>query len=420
VSARLSVLIVCQHDLTGPSEKQMMGFAQGLARRGHRVLFSFGAGGGAGADEGLELVDGIELSEHRFEGRRLRQSDRRRARAFGPDLIHVVNSRVPTVAAASDYVGCTGALPLVHFEDDEWNAWRGVPGESLYYRVGRRVRWVESAIHPASWPHSTGLTRHWVRRNAVALDALTPALATEVSHQLGRPCATLLPVSPEVRPAGAIELELPAALEGVPLVVVTGTIYPFSLEDTLQGLRAVAEVQRRGHQLGYVHPGNVHERIDPVALARDAGLAAGSFWFPGLVPYAAIEPLLARATVLLQAGGPTEFNRLRLPSKLQAYLASGTPTITFAVGFGELLADRSEVLKIETAEASELADRIAELLEDEHLRLALRDGGPRAARRLFDPDTNTDALEAHYRAALAGATNDAGGSARYAVAPGRS
>ncbi len=272
-------------------------------------------------------------------------------------------------------------------------------------------------IHPGSWPHSTLATRRWVRRRALALDALTPELAFEVSSRLGRPCSTLLPVSPEVEPASAVELDLPEPLQDLPLVVVTGTIYPFSLEDTLQGLRAVAEVQRRGHRVGYVHPGNVHERIDPVALARDAGLDPRSCWFPGLLPYASIEPMLRRAMVLLQPGGPTEFNRLRLPSKLQAYLASGTPTITFSVGFGELLADRSEVLKIRTADAGELADRIAELLADESLRQALAEGGPRAARRLFDPEANTDALEAHYRAALVRAAGAAGGSDRYILMP---
>jgi glycosyltransferase involved in cell wall biosynthesis len=102
--------------------------------------------------------------------------------------------------------------------------------------------------------------------------------------------------------------------------------------------------------------------------------------------------------VLLQPGAPTEFNRLRLPSKLQAYLASGTPTVTFAVGFGEQLEDRREALKTYTAEPGELADRIVEVLEDEQLRACLAVGGPAAARRLFDPGTNTDKLEAHYRA----------------------
>jgi glycosyltransferase involved in cell wall biosynthesis len=396
----VSILFVCQSDLGGPSEKQIMAFAQRLATRGHRVLLSLGGSTESVAREGLRMVPGIELTEHRFSGRRLRPGDRQRASRFGPTLIHAVNSRVPTAAAAADYARATGTPVFVHFEDNEWTAWRGVPGESLYHRVGRHIRRLESIMHPDAWPHSTAATRRWVRRQAIALDALSPELASEVASRIGRPCATLLPVSPDVAGSPDAGFELPVSLANMPLAVVTGTIYPFSLDDTLQGLEAVAEVQRRGHRLGYVHPGNVHSRIDPVALAEGVGLAPGTFAFPGLLPYAGMAGLLRSADVLLQPGGPSEFNRLRLPSKLQSYLASGTPTITFAVGFGALLADREEVLKISTASPTELADRIEEILTDSELRSALAAGGRRAAQRLFDPERNTDALLAHYRKAL--------------------
>src|SRR5437764_10378676 len=147
-SARLSVLFVCQHDFTGPSEKQMMGFAQRMAERGHGVLFSVGGSADTARQEGLELVPGVEFREHRFDGRRLRPTDRAAVGAFEPTLIHAVNSRVPTAAAASDYARATGAPVFVHFEDNEWNAWGGVPGESLYYRLGRYVRRVQSELEP--------------------------------------------------------------------------------------------------------------------------------------------------------------------------------------------------------------------------------------------------------------------------------
>lgn len=393
---QLAILFVCQHDLTGPSEKQMMGFAQQLAERGHRVLLSFGASGDPAA-QGLRIPNGVELIDHGFARRGLRPSDLRTAASFAPTLIHAVNSRVPTIMAASSYYRATGAPVFVHFEDNEWRAWRGVPDESLYHRLGRFVRRVESTIHPWTWPHSTAATRRWVRRHALALDALTPELAAEVEIRLRRPCSTILPVLPEIDAPPSVHLTLPASLSGLQLAVVTGTIYPFSLEDTMQGMRAVAEVQRRGHHLGYVHAGNVHRRLDPTELAVAAGLAAGTFFFPGLLPYASMPELLGRATLLLQPGAPNEFNRLRLPSKLQSYLASGTPTITFATGFGELLADRVEALKIHTADPEELAERIAELLEDQQLYEVLSRGGARAAARLFNPARNTDILVGHYR-----------------------
>lgn len=113
-----------------------------------------------------------------------------------------------------------------------------------------------------------------------------------------------------------------------------------------------------------------------------------------------VPTLLRSVDVLLQPGAPSEFNRLRLPAKLALYLASGTPTVTFATGFGELLADRREALLTRTAGPTELAARIAELLEDAALRDTLARGGPCAARRLFDRERNTRALEAVYADAL--------------------
>jgi glycosyltransferase involved in cell wall biosynthesis len=396
----LSVLFVCQHDLTGPSEKQMMGFAQQLASWGHKVMFSFGTDGGSQRREGLLIGPGITLHEHRFAGRRLRPGDRQIALGFQPSLIHAVNSRVPTAAATADYARATGSPVFVHFEDNEWSPWRGVPGESAYYRLGRHIRRLESFISPASWPHSTARTRRWVRRDAAALDALTPELAQEVERRLGRSCATLLPVTPRLDAAdSAREVELPEPLARLPLAMVTGTIYPFSLDDTLQGLRAVAQVQRAGYELGYVHPGNIHPRIDASELAEQAGLMPGTYVFPGQLGYGRIGPLLKRATVLLQPGAPSEFNRLRLPSKLQTYLASGVPTITFSVGFGRMLGD-DEALKIRTSEPAELAAQIIRLLADDSLRATLAVGARRAAERLFNRERNTGLLLGHYRSAL--------------------
>ncbi len=103
MNEQFSVLFVCQRDLTGPSEKQMMGFAQRLVRRGHRILFSFGGSAATAAGEGLSIVNGIEFREHRFKGRRLRPADIDRGREFRPDLIHVANSRLPTIMAAREY-----------------------------------------------------------------------------------------------------------------------------------------------------------------------------------------------------------------------------------------------------------------------------------------------------------------------------
>ncbi|MGI8728234.1 MAG: glycosyltransferase family protein [Solirubrobacterales bacterium] len=133
------------------------------------------------------------------------------------------------------------------------------------------------------------------------------------------------------------------------------------------------------------------------AEADRVGMSPGSAIEVGNLPYERVPPLLRAGKILLQPGHPTKLNRLRLPSKLQSYLASGTPTITFAFGCGELLRDREEVLKTYSPAAEELATRIAELLGDEPLYERLADGGPRAARSLFDPEVNARRIVAHYQ-----------------------
>lgn len=394
----MRILLVCQNDFGAPTEKQALGFALELARRGHEVRITLGRD-----DVGLEAlgavdVSAVEIGHHGFAGPRLRAADRAAARAFAPDVIHAFNSRVPVVAAAADLRRATGAPVFVHFEDDEWRPPPGLPGESPIRPLGRLGRRVISRAHPPAWLHSARRSLGWVRREAVAFDALTPALAREVSARLGRPCAVVHPVSPPTREAPDAPAPLPADLAGRPVALFTGSVLPIYRDDVLLGLRGVAEARRRGHDLVFVHAGPLHARIRAEDLLAESGLDTGSAAFLGAVPFDRIAGMLRAATVLLQPGHPSEFNRLRLPAKLQEYLASGTPTLTFAVGFGELLADRDEALLTRSGDPAELADRIIELLTDDGLRRTLARGGPAAARRLFDPVTNVDALLAHYEA----------------------
>lgn len=398
----LSVLFVCQHDFDGPTEKQALGFAQQLVRRGHRVAFSLGGDATGTGASGAALLEQMTIFEHRLVGRVPRDSDTSAVRAFDPHVIHCMNPRAPTIAAANAYASTTDTPLLVHFEDDDWSFGARLEGEPFKTHVGQAVRRLAAPWRPAVWPHASSATLRRVSRAARSLDALTPALATEVERRARRECSVLLPVTPDLVGKPEVAFELPERLHEVPFALFTGTLYPVYRRDVEIGLRAVAEVQRRGYELDYVHIGRVHERIDAAGVARAAGVRQGTALFAGLLPYAAIPPLLKRAAVLLQPGAPSEFNRLRLPAKMQAYLESGTPTITFAVGFGELLEDRHEVLKTHSSDPTELADRIVEALAHSDLRARLARGGPAAAQRLFDPVANTDKLEAHYRAALTG------------------
>lgn len=395
----LRVLLVGGSNLNSPDEKQFLEFALQLAARGHQILFALRAGApDYGREETVDLPRGVSLADYRLRGRRVRPQDEETVRSFAPTLIHALYPRGTVLAACAHFSRVTGAPIAVHFGDDEWGLLAGPPAHSLRERAELAARRLAGRVHPWVWPYSTPRWLAFAARRAASLDALTPALAEEVRRRMGRECAVILPAYSS-GPVGQGEEPDPVPkLPAGATALYTGAIGAVHEADMRLGLRALAEVQRRGHVINFVHAGPVNERRHPLRLATEEGLAPRTASVIGYVPARELPALLRRASVLLQPGAPTEFNRLRLPSKLQAYLASGTPTVTFAIGFGELLDDRREVLKTYTAEPGELADRVVEALEDERLRARLAAGGPAAARRLFDPVANTERLEAHYRA----------------------
>lgn len=395
----MRVLIVCQNDFDGASEKQALWFGRELARAGHAVLISLHGDAESARREGAQGIDGLEIRFHAFRGRSLRRSDIAVARSFAPTIVHAFNPRVPTATAARAYARATGAQVFVHWEDDEFGIRDRVNTRSLVRRIASYGRNVACVIHPPAGPLVTRGTLQWARA-AAGHDALTPALAAWVEEHLRRPCRVVLPIAPHVHdplpePSGRLR-----DLRGRQALLVTGELHGGSVDDVELALKATALLRERGHDAVFVHAGRVAPRFDVDAMVEAAGLTPADARFLGYLPFAAIPPLLREADMLLQPGAPSRFNRLRLPSKMQAYLASGVPTVTFAVGFAELLEDRHEVIKLQSDGVDELATAVAAIFRDPALRDRLAEGGRRAARRLFDPVANGAALVEHFRAGI--------------------
>jgi glycosyltransferase involved in cell wall biosynthesis len=395
----LHVVLVCQGDLGGASEKQALGFAEQLTARGHRVLLSLRGDPATVTREGADRVNGLDVRFHEFRGPRLTRADLDAARAFQPSLVHAFNPRIGTLTAARSYAKATDAPLFVHWEDDEWSIRGGYGRRSLPRRIARLGRRLLAPLMPAQGIFVNRRALHWCAQ-AAGNDALTPALAERVEQRLGRDCAVVFPITPAANGAPAEAPQLPPSVDGHALIGLTGEVHPGSVDDLDLALHAIAEVQRRGKQVALIHAGTSLPRFDLPGMARAAGVAPGAAVFLGYRPFAEIPPLLGELDILIQPGRPNEFNRLRLPSKMQAYLQSGTPTITFAVGFAELLEDRDEVLKLHGYDAHELADAIDTVLSDPALAERLKAGGPRAAARLLDPAKNAEALIAYYRRGL--------------------
>lgn len=392
----MKVLFVCGSNFSGPSEKQALGFAEQLGRLGHPSAVA--VRGPADTQDAIGVApEGVTCLGYRIGPRGADHGFRDAVRTLAPDVVHAFNPRVPVMAAARDALAASpGARLWVHFEDDEWGL-ASAPGGSLVRRGGKRLARAAAPVHPGVWHLATPRSLREARDRAAGFDALTPALAAEIERRTGRPASVVLPVLPElpaVSTPALSALDRPAART----VVYTGGVFGAHVEDFRLLLQAIASLRGDGLDVGLVHAGAVAPRWPPAELCRDAGLDPAATRFLGPLPLSQMPGLLALGDVLPQPGGPSTFNRLRLPSKLQSYLASGRPVVTFAVGFGELLEDGTEVLKTQTAAPDELAGRIALLLEDDALARRVGDGGRVAAERLFDPKRNALALLAAYGA----------------------
>jgi hypothetical protein len=114
----LRVVLVCQGDLGGASEKQALGFAEQLTARGHPVMLSLRGDPATVTREGADRVQNLTVRFHSFRGPRLARADVDAVRAFNPTLVHAFNPRVGTLVAARAYARAAAAPLFVHWEDD--------------------------------------------------------------------------------------------------------------------------------------------------------------------------------------------------------------------------------------------------------------------------------------------------------------
>lgn len=397
--------MVCAADTSAPGEKQTLWMAEALSAAGHETMISLAPE----RDGESEPAPGTRLHRHEFRLGSVRPLDRRTARGFAPDLIHARSSRAPAIRAAAAYRQETSAPVFVHWLDDEWGPLAGVPAadrrEATKFAIRRELI---ARLDPTYWNFSTRASLAWVTEHAVGHDALIPALASEVVDRIGRHCVVIPPASTPAAWGAAGHREGMTLRQRFPehrTLLFTGDINFGTIEDVRLAIEATARVQRAGHDVALVHVGRNTANLDLHRAATASGMDTETIHEIGAMPFDELQPLLREADVLLQPGLSTRFNRLRLPSKLQGYLASGTPTITFAFGAGELLEDGVEALLTHSDSADELAEQIVIAVSDDVVGARLAEGGPAAARRLFDPSTNAELLVDHYRNVLEAGPN---------------
>jgi glycosyltransferase involved in cell wall biosynthesis len=162
-------------------------------------------------------------------------------------------------------------------------------------------------------------------------------------------------------------------------------------------MTAVARLQREGFpcRLVLVGDGWLHFALRTLR-ARLRLEDCGSM--PGFVPHGRIPDLLARCHMLAAPCVVTDTgDRDGIPNVIIEALSQGVPVVATDVsGIGEIVINNLTGLLVEQRNPRALADAIRILATDRERALAMAEEGRRLVRRMFDPQTNIQALYTLY------------------------
>lgn len=176
-------------------------------------------------------------------------------------------------------------------------------------------------------------------------------------------------------------------------IVYSGGVTSNNIADIANLYNAIGSLRQNGRNIKILKTGPNHPSLneicnyDTTKFVTDLGFLAK----PKLLS------LLAQATVLIQPGKDTAFNRFRLPSKLPEFLASGTPVITGDTNLGKRLSHRKEAYLLQSSTPEEICEAYLEIIQNQSLYKTLAHEGKRFAKENFDLEQNGAKLLTFYR-----------------------
>lgn len=404
----MNVLLVCLADFRAPGARQTLRLAEALTDAGQPCMVLIEGDPGT-VRFATDRRSEIEVHEYGFSGPVVNRRTRELVERFGPDVVHCYEPRTAPLSASLQLSRHNGAALCVRFADDDESLAKEAGGSGLRGRLGRPAMLAAGTLFPRLWPYKHPLLYRRMVSRASGFDVIVPTLAQAVSERYGIECETILPAIPRQDPPrrqdGLRErLGLP---EAGPLVLYTGSVYRAQYPDLEVLLRAFAQIAESDPEAHLVHTGRIAPRYETDQLRAMTGAGAERVHFLGFLEEPAdLQALLAEAAVLVQPGSPTDFNRLRLPAKVHDYMLAGRPTVSFGVGFGELLHDREDAVLTQTGEPAELAEAVQWVLADRGRAEEIGRRGRERALELFDPQTIAAETIAFYERAISASRSD--------------
>lgn len=358
-------LLVSYTDWSVNSTEHTVAFATGLAQLGCSVCVAINTGGAFNA--GFAFF----AAEPDGQLRPLGASEPLKP----ADVVHVWTPRAPIWRFLQQFRRLIGGALVLHFEDDETEVLRLFGAGSFpterFSRAQLRARRLEDWTHPV-------LTNCL----AQAVDGIT-ILSPELAAHLPQDSAHLL-ITPPLPPTWWSPIPASAGLpdfnEEVS-VIYAGGLHAAMADDFFELCRAIRLLRDRGRPVRLLRSG---PEVPRELLETGASLAR-EFRDLGFLPLDSLRALLARATVLVQPGAPTKFNRGRLPAKIPPYLASGTPVVMPAIYAWLGVRNREHAAMFCRGNASDIADAIESVLSDRPSARAMAARAAAFARERFAP-----------------------------------
>jgi glycosyltransferase involved in cell wall biosynthesis len=299
-------------------------------------------------------------------------------------------------AATEKAIAALGCPYIVHLEDNEEHLLSSalrVPYEDLRRLPTERLDELcgEDFIHPARYPRllerASGVT--------VITEELNEFNFARRPHHLARPGVDAERFRPDLTPT--VSREALGLRRDDFVLIYHGIGHWANLRELFSLYTAVKLLQRRGRRVRLVRLGSTKPGgVDPRALQalRDGEPDLGD------VPWREIPGYLALADAYVQPGGPNDFNRYRLPSKLPEFLAMGRPVVLPACNLAEDLTEGENALLLRRGDALEIAASVERLLDEPGLAERLGAGARQFAIERLSWPRNAAALADFYRRQL--------------------
>lgn len=399
-SSAFNIVFINYGTFNNNSAGHIAGFANALAKRGHNVIMSAKGDPRKATDFGNPQFRCISRAALTDRPQTLREilGDK-----FddAPTLIHCWTARESVRLAGAAVIGSLGCPYFIHLEDNDEVVTRSLLGIAAAQASRMSSRdWDERVPSTLSHPFRS---RDFISRAAgvtIIVDTLRALVPDSLPVHLLEPGIDTALLNPGFDPNDRRELCLNL---GVPsdarIVVYTGNIHAANAEEMLALYNAIHVLNRRGMKVHLIRTGTdwcpgfnyEFERLSKKYVTQ-----------LGFVDRGRLVDLLKLADVFVQPGTAGEFNDYRLPSKLPEFLASGHPLILPATNVGLRLRDGTDALLLRRGDATEIADRIADVLADHELADRLGRNARSFAVENFNWQRSAVGLENFYHATLAG------------------